>query len=142
MLSVAALAKRLIAQHYGKPAAFSYFSGCSTGGREGMILSQRYPTVFQRHHFPATQRCAHGFSNLAIGPMDSHCLQSNCAPKDAQRETKPSRNRLQDSMTANSSGDALIKKCDANDGVADGLISDPRACDFDPEMLACKGENE
>ncbi len=31
---VAALAKQLIAQHYGKPAAFSYFSGCSTGGRE------------------------------------------------------------------------------------------------------------
>src|SRR5499427_3180178 len=43
---VATLAKQLIAQYYGKPAAFSYFSGCSTGGREGMILSQRYPTVF------------------------------------------------------------------------------------------------
>jgi len=43
---VATLAKQLIAQNYGKPAAFSYFSGCSTGGREGMILSQGYPTVF------------------------------------------------------------------------------------------------
>ena len=41
---VATLAKQLVAQYYGKPAAFSYFSGCSTGGREGMILSQRYPT--------------------------------------------------------------------------------------------------
>ena len=36
--------------------------------------------------------------------------------------------------------DALIKQCDAKDGVADGLISDPLGCDFDPEMLACKGE--
>jgi Tannase and feruloyl esterase len=37
---IAAVAKQLIAQYYGTPAAFSYFSGCSTGGREGMILSQ------------------------------------------------------------------------------------------------------
>jgi len=43
---VAALAKQLILQYYGKPAAFSYFAGCSTGGREGMILSQRYPNSF------------------------------------------------------------------------------------------------
>ena len=35
--------------------------------------------------------------------------------------------------------DALMKQCDAKDGVADGMISDPLACDFDPEMLACKG---
>ncbi|HEV2397403.1 MAG TPA: DUF6351 family protein [Candidatus Sulfotelmatobacter sp.] len=63
---VAALAKQLIAQHYGKPAAFSYFSGCSTGGREGMILSQRYPTVFNGiiSGDPAMRT---GLSNLAIG---------------------------------------------------------------------------
>jgi Tannase and feruloyl esterase len=36
--------------------------------------------------------------------------------------------------------DALIKKCDAKDGVADGLISDPLGCDFDPETLACQSE--
>ena len=36
--------------------------------------------------------------------------------------------------------DALMKRCDDKDGLADGLISDPLACDFDPEMLACKGE--
>ena len=40
------VAKQVIAQYYAKPAAYSYFVGCSTGGREGMILSQRYPTVF------------------------------------------------------------------------------------------------
>ena len=63
---VAALAKQLIAQYYGKPAAFSYFLGCSTGGREGMILSQRYPTVFNGivSGDPAMRT---GLSNLAIG---------------------------------------------------------------------------
>jgi Tannase and feruloyl esterase len=34
--------------------------------------------------------------------------------------------------------DALMKQCDAKDGVADGMISDPISCDFDPAVLACK----
>lgn len=64
---IAALTKQLIAAHYvGKPAAHSYFAGCSTGGREGMILSQRYPDAFNGiiSGDPAMRT---GFSNLAIG---------------------------------------------------------------------------
>jgi feruloyl esterase len=133
---VATLAKQLIAQHYGRPAAFSYFSGCSTGGREGMILSQRYPTVFNGiiSGDPAMRT---GLSNLAIGrwiPMAFNQI----APKDANG--KPI---IEQSITDNDRKlirDALIKHCDAKDGIADGLISDPLGCDFDPEALACKGE--
>jgi Tannase and feruloyl esterase len=133
---VATLAKRLIAQHYGKPAAFSYFSGCSTGGREGMILSQRYPTVFNGiiSGDPAMRT---GLSNLAIGRWIPIAL-NRIAPKDANG--KPI---IEQAITDNDRKlikDALIKRCDAKDGLADGLISDPLACDFDPEMLACKGE--
>ena len=47
---VAVLAKQIIAQYYGKSAAFSYFSGCSTGGREGMILVAALSHSFRRHH--------------------------------------------------------------------------------------------
>jgi feruloyl esterase len=63
---VATLAKQLIERYYGRPPAFSYFSGCSTGGREGMILSQRYPTLFDGiiSGDPAMRT---GLSNLAIG---------------------------------------------------------------------------
>src|SRR5215211_8163399 len=43
---VADVAKRIIAQHYGKPPDRSYFSGCSTGGREAMLMTQRYPLQF------------------------------------------------------------------------------------------------
>ena len=43
---VAVLAKQVLAQHYGRPAAHAYFVGCSTGGREGMLMTQRYPTYF------------------------------------------------------------------------------------------------
>jgi hypothetical protein len=133
---VAALAKQLITQHYGKSPAFSYFSGCSTGGREGMILSQRYPTLFNGiiSGDPAMRT---GLSNLAIGRWIP-IMFNQVAPKDANG--KPI---IEQAITDNERKlikEALIKKCDAKDGLADGLISDPLACDFDPETLACKGE--
>jgi alpha-beta hydrolase superfamily lysophospholipase len=43
---VAEVAKRITAQYYGKPADRSYFVGCSTGGREAMLMAQRYPMYF------------------------------------------------------------------------------------------------
>src|ERR1017187_8468249 len=136
---VATLAKQLIAQHYGKPAAFSYFSGCSTGGREGMILSQRYPTVFNGiiSGDPAMRT---GLSNLAIGRLIPIAF-NQIATKDANG--KPI---IEQAITDNDRKlikDALMKKCDAKDGLADGLISDPLACDFDPAVLMCKaGKSE
>jgi feruloyl esterase len=135
---VAGIAKQIIAQYYGKPAAHSYFSGCSTGGREGMILSQRYPTVFDGiiSGDPAMRT---GLSNLAIGRWIPIAF-NQIAPKDgngkpviAQAITDNDRKLIMD---------ALMKRCDAKDGIADGMIFDPLACDFDAEMLACKaGEN-
>ena len=134
-VQVAALAKQLIAQYYGKSAAHSYFSGCSTGGREGMILSQRYPTVFDGiiSGDPAMRT---GLSNLAIGRWIPIAF-NQVAPKDANG--KPV---IEQSITDNDRKlikDALLSRCDAKDGVADGLISDPLGCDFDPQILACNG---
>ena len=137
-IQVAALAKQLIAQHYGKPAAFSYFAGCSTGGREGMILSQRYPTAFNGiiSGDPAMRT---GFSNLAIGRWIPIAF-NQIAPKDANG--KPI---IEQAMSDNDRKlvmDGLMNRCDAKDGIADGMISDPLACDFDPEMLACEGKRD
>ena len=133
---VATLAKQLIAQYYGKAAAFSYFSGCSTGGREGMILSQRYPGVFDGiiSGDPAMRT---GLSNLAIGKWIPVAF-NQIAPKDANGNPI-----ISQSITDNDRKlitDALLKQCDAKDGVADGIISDPLDCDFDPAALACKAE--
>jgi feruloyl esterase len=101
-----------------------------------MILSQRYPTVFNGiiSGDPAMRT---GFSNLAIGRWIPIAF-NQAAPKDANG--KPI---IEQSITDNDRKlvrDALIKQCDAKDGIADGLISDPLACDFDPEILACKVE--
>jgi feruloyl esterase len=135
---VAALAKQLIAQYYGKPAAYSYFAGCSTGGREGMILSQRYPTLFNGiiSGDPAMRT---GLSNLAIGKWVPVAF-NQIAPKDANG--KPI---IEQAITDNDRQlimDSLLKECDAKDGVADGMISDPLACDFDPAALMCKDKKD
>lgn len=136
---VATLAKQLIGQYYGKQAAFSYFSGCSTGGREGMVLSQRYPTIFNGIVVgdPAMRT---GFSNLAIGKWIPAAL-NQIAPKDA--EGKPIIAQAITDSDRKLIVEALLKKCDAIDGVADNMISDPLACHFDPAVLTCKaGQNQ
>ena len=131
---VAALAKQLITAHYGKPAAYSYFSGCSTGGREGMILSQRYPTAFDGiiSGDPAMRT---GLSNLAISQWIPVAF-NQIAPKDASG--KPIITQAITDGDRKLIADAVLNKCDAKDGLADGLISDPLACDFDPAELTCK----
>ncbi|HUN89643.1 MAG TPA: tannase/feruloyl esterase family alpha/beta hydrolase [Terriglobales bacterium] len=131
---VATLAKQLVAQYYGKPAAYSYFSGCSTGGREGMILSQRYPTIFNGiiSGDPAMRT---GLSNLAIGQWIPVAF-NQIAPKDT--EGKPI---ITQAITDNDRkliAEALLKECDAKDGLADGLISDPLSCAFDPAAIMCR----
>jgi len=130
---VATIAKQLIAEHYGKPAAFSYFSGCSTGGSEGMVLSQRYPTAFNGiiSGDPAMRT---GLSNLAIGKWVPVAF-NQIAPKGA--DGKPI---IMQAITDNDRrliSNALLKKCDTKDGLADGIISDPLGCDFDPAELMC-----
>lgn len=136
---VAKLSKQLIAQHYGKAPSFSYFSGCSTGGREGMILSQRYPTVFDGiiSGDPAMRT---GLSNLAIGKWIPVAF-NQIAPKDS--DGKPIITQVITDNDRKLISEGLLKRCDAKDGVADGMISDPLACDFDPAILMCQnGKNE
>jgi hypothetical protein len=121
---VARLAKQMIAAYYGRAAEHSYFAGCSTGGREAMIMSQRYPEYFDGivSGDPAIRT---GHSNLALGFMTA---QFQPDPKkffsDSDRK-----------LIVNS----LLQVCDAKDGVKDGMIFNSRACDFDPATLVCSG---
>ena len=131
---VAGIAKQIIARYYAKPAAYSYFVGCSTGGREGMILSQRYPAVFNGivSGDPAMRT---GVSNLAIAQWIP-VAYNQAAPKDSAG--KPQIDKFLTDDDRKLFMDTLMKQCDAKDGVADGMISDPLGCDFDPTVLACK----
>lgn len=131
---VARVAKKVIAQYYAKSPAYSYFVGCSTGGREGMILSQRYPTVFNGivSGDPAMRT---GLSNLAISEWIP-VAYNQASPRDASG--KPQLDKFLTDADRKLFMDALMKQCDGRDGVVDGMISDPMGCDFDPASLACK----
>jgi feruloyl esterase len=136
---VAGVAKKIVAQYYVKAAEYSYFVGCSTGGREGMVLSQRYPRVFNGivSGDPAMRT---GLSNLAIGKWIP-VAYNQAAPKDATG--KPQLDKFLTDGDRKLFMDALMNRCDTKDGVADGMISDPMGCDFDPAVLACKsGQSE
>lgn len=136
---VAGVAKRIIDAYYSKAAAFSYFVGCSTGGREGMILSQRYPTVFNGIVVgdPAMRT---GYSNLAISRWIPAAYNA-ASPKDASG--RPEIGKLLTPDQRKLFMDALMKKCDGLDGVLDGMIFNPLGCHFNPAVLSCKpGQTE
>ncbi len=131
---VAEVAKRIIAQHYGKPPARSYFSGCSTGGREAMLMAQRYPLYFDGvvAGAPAMRTSFSG-----IGDRWVAVTLNEVAPKDA--EGLPiTRNALSES-DKKAVIEGLLNACDAADGLRDRMIFNTQACRFDPKTLVCKG---
>src|SRR5262249_45137927 len=79
-----------------------------------------------------------GLSNLAIGKWIPVAF-NQIAPKDS--EGKPIITQAITDSDRKLIADALLKQCDSKDGVADGIISDPLGCDFDPAVLTCKDGN-
>jgi hypothetical protein len=131
---VAQTAKRLVDAYYRKPADHSYFVGCSTGGREAMMMSERYPTYFDGivAGAPAMRT---GRSNL--GMRSVAVALSAAAQRDANGAVVPGSalSAADKKLVVNSA----LAACDAQDGVKDGMLFDPLACTFDPTTLACRG---
>jgi feruloyl esterase len=120
--------KTLITAYYGKAPKFSYWNGCSTGGRQGLMEAQKFPDDFDAivAGAPADyQTHLHAWDMMvAVGIRkdDQHFVS---APKLAALNK------------------AVLAACDAADGVKDGLLNDPRKCKFDPATLSCKnGEDK
>lgn len=121
---VTEVARPVVERYYGSPIAHGYFVGCSTGGREGMIMAQRFPHLFDGiiSGAPAMRT---GVSNLALRWISVE-LGKAADPRDP---FTPAEERL--------IMGALMDRCDALDGHADGLIFNRSRCDFDPRQLAC-----
>jgi hypothetical protein len=130
----AVLARQILEAYYQKPPDHSYYVGCSTGGREAMIMTQRFPLYFDGVVSGAPAQRT-GLSNLADRTVA--VALNKVASKGADGRPVPG--------SALSDGDRkaiigkLLEVCDPLDGVKDGMIFDPLACTFDPAMLACKG---
>jgi hypothetical protein len=131
---VAALAKRILAQYYGNPAAHAYFMGCSTGGREGMLMAERYPTYFDGIVVgaPAMRTGYSGIGDEWVATMLNHV-----APVDASG--KPDVRRAFSDADRKAVIDGVLAACDGADGLHDGIVSDPIGCHFDPVSLVCTG---
>ena len=134
---VAVIARQIIQAYYDKRPAHSYFVGCSTGGREAMLMTERYPRYFDGvvAGAPAMRT---GLSNLADRTVA--VALNRIAPKGPDGKPVPG--------GALSEGDRraivtkLLDACDLSDGVRDGMIFDALGCNFDPSMLQCKGQKE
>jgi len=131
---VAVLAKEIIARYYGQPAKHSYFAGCSTGGREAMLVTQRYPTYFDG---VISGDPAMNTGNSNIGLSWAITSFAKIAPKDASGKPIPA--KAFSSSDRKLLADAIMKACDEKDGLKDGLIFNRNACEFDPAVLTCKG---
>src|SRR5688500_8912523 len=131
---VAEVSKRILSQHYGRPPARSYFAGCSTGGREAMLMAQRYPLYFDGvvAGAPAMRTSFSG-----IGDRWVAATLNEIAPKNAQGQPV-TRDALSQS-DKQTVMDGLVNACDAGDGLNDGLIFNINACRFDPKALVCSG---
>jgi len=131
---VTSLAKQVIAGYYGKRPRYSYFLGCSNGGRQALMASQRLPTEFDGI---VAGDPAMAFSRLALGEVWNMQVVSRVAPRDTDGRPIYAQ--------AFSEGDlklvrgAVLRQCDALDGLADGMINDWRGCGFKPADLVCKG---
>jgi hypothetical protein len=118
--ALAQLAKAVIAAYYGKPPAYSYYDGCSDGGREALAEAQRYPRDFN------------GILAGAPGIIETEGLAAWPAWV-IDVNTGPHGREILTSEKLPALHAAVVKAC----GNAQGLIEDPRSCGFSPATIQC-----
>jgi feruloyl esterase len=121
-----AAAKRIVDRFYGEAPRFSYFAGCSTGGRQALTAAQRYPDDFD--------------GIVAGAPALHTSLQAFGQIWMSRALADPAAALPRESLTL--LHDAVLNACDAQDGARDGVLENPLACSFDPGVLACGAGRE
>jgi len=119
-------AKAIAQAYYSKPAQRSYFAGCSDGGREALMEAQRYPEDYD--------------GILAGAPANNWTPLLTTAAYDTQALTADPASFIPPSKIPTIAA-AVNAACDGIDGVRDGILNDPRRCQFDPATIQCKAEN-
>jgi hypothetical protein len=116
---MAVVGKAVTAEYYGRQPAYSYWNGCSTGGRQGLLSAQRYPTDYD------------GIVATAPAINWTKFLPADQWPQVVMNEigNHPTQCELEAFNTA------AIAACDGLDKVADGIISSPAQCRYNPYRL-------
>jgi feruloyl esterase len=120
---MAVKAKAIITAFYGEPAKYSYWNGCSSGGKQGLKEAQRFPGDFDGIIAGAatgnwTGRAAH---SIWVAQALHNDEAAYIPPAKYATIHK-----------------AVLEACDSLDGLKDGVLDDPRRCHFDPGVLLCK----
>ena len=116
-------AKALMTSHYDRAPRLSYWNGCSTGGRQGLMEAQRYPEDFDAivAGAPANYQTHLHAWDLSVSVPVLNNPASAVSPAKLATLNK-----------------AVIAACDGTDKVKDTLLNEPRVCKFDPATLLCK----
>jgi len=118
--------KGITAAFYGGGPRLSYFQGCSTGGRQAITAAQRYPK---------------DFDGIIAGATAANSGRLHVAQVWAAQQAHREEGSLIPNMPVNKYAllhDAVLKACDALDGITDRVLDDPRKCKFNPAVLLCK----
>jgi feruloyl esterase len=122
---MAVVGKALTKRYLGADPSHSYFMGCSTGGRQALVEAEHFPWDFD-----GIIAGAPPLDEIGTGFQLAWSVKANLDDAGNPVLTESLVHLLHD---------AVVKACDLNDGLADGLIGDPRLCKFDIGTLACKG---
>ncbi len=128
---VTEVSKHAVKAKYGRAPEKSYFAGCSNGGREALIAAQRYPEDFDAIVAGAPAQDIRGV-------IATFMTISRAMYPDPTKTDKPTLS-LADQQALQK---AVLAQCDKDDGLVDGVMTDPTACRFDPKTIACKTGNQ
>ena len=123
----ARVAKALVKTYYGAEQKKAYFAGCSTGGRMANMEARKFP-----NDFDGIISGAPALDQTGLATFQAWLVQANTGPdgRDILQKQKVALVR-----------DKVYEACDAKDGLKDGLIDDPHACDFKPASLRCRASD-
>ncbi|KAJ7152596.1 tannase and feruloyl esterase [Mycena crocata] len=126
----AVIGKQIVEAYYGKPHNKAYYLGCSTGGRQGTQEALRFPNDFDGilAGAPATD-----WNHLIYRAGMLARYIGAPTPASSPTYIPPELWKVV--------AEEILSQCDGIDGVLDGIITDPDACDFNPETLLCRGDS-
>ncbi len=126
-------AKAIIRAYFRKSPDHAYFVGCSNGGREALMAAQRYPLAFD-----GIVAGAPGYRLTRAAIQEAFAVRelAKISPKRADGQPDLARAISDEDLKLVSGG--VLKACDRQDGLADGLVSDPKSCRFSARSLVCK----
>lgn len=116
--------KTIVAAFYQSPPAYSYYMGCSKGGQQGLMEAQRYPEDFDGI---VAGNPANDWTRFYAG---AHLWYSLAMLADEEAWIPPAKLKTL--------GDAVNQSCDGQDGIRDGILMNPLACNFEPASLLCE----